>query len=46
MIYVGGWMLDDDDKSRTLIGLCICTVVADMMVKTFQGCICICWVGM
>ena len=45
MIYVGGWMLDGDE-SRMLHSQHIHAVKVEMMVKTFQRYICICWVGM
>ena len=45
VIYVGGWMLDDDE-SGMLHGQHICSVVVEAMVKNFQECIHICWVGM
>ena len=49
VIYVGGWMLDDNE-SRRLHSQHICAVVVvvdvEAMVKTFWRCIHIHWVGM
>ena len=45
VIYVGGWMLDDN-KSRMLHGQHIhAVVVVEVMAKTLSTCIYIHWVG-